>query len=304
MTDHDISELLDRLGERAPVGPPPTAAMLSAATRSRRRRTTWLAAGASAAVLVVTIGGAAVLNRPAEEVLPAPAPGVPSPTQLVTPPGTRLVGLGHAAIAVPEEWGTNELRCGTPVKDTVIIDQGFVCLAYISRPKGVESVHVYPGWYGGFGERSLVETESFDVDGEPAERVATACVDEYDRSIDCRGAVYLPAADVTFLAVSSSQNARAKIEEMLTWIRVVPDWVGVPGFQDANHWEHAEISESDHYREAVGVLGLRVEVVSRKPRNGESVDPGTILGVEPQPGTMLAPGSTVTVTEVAPPGPR
>ena len=300
MTDHDLSDLLDRLGDRAPVGAPPTAAMLAAATRARRRRTTWLAVGSTAAVLAATVGVAAVLNRPAEQVLPEPAPGVVTPTPVVTPPGTRLVGLGHVAIAVPEDWGTNRLSCGTPQKDTVIIDQGFVCLAQFPRPKGVESVHVYPGWYGAYGERGKVETESFDLDGEPAERVTTICYHEFDDAALCRGAVYLREADATFVAESSSQDARSKVAEILSWVRVVTDRVAVPGFQEANiNWYHQDISSAEHYRTALEMLGLQVEIVSREPRMGESIHVGRILEVSPQPGTMLAPGSVVTVTESA-----
>ena len=35
---------------------------------------------------------------------------------------SRLVGLGHAAIAVPDDWGTDATRCGVPMRDTVVID--------------------------------------------------------------------------------------------------------------------------------------------------------------------------------------
>jgi hypothetical protein len=302
MTDHDLSDLLDRLGERVSVGPPPSAAVLAAATRARRRRTTWLAVGSAVAVLAATIGGAVLLNNDSEHVLPQPAPGVPTPTQVATPPGTRLVGIGHLAIAVPEEWGTNALRCGEPMQDTVIIDQGVVCLARFGRQKGVESVHVYDGWYGGFGERSKAETAPFDIDGEAAERVATICPPEYTEFAVCHGAVYLPEADVTFLADSSSQDSRAKVDEILSWILVVPDKVAVPGFQQANiRWDHQYISTGEHYRTMLETLGLGVEVLIRQPRYGESLEEGRILDVSPHPGTMLAPGSVVHVTEVAPP---
>jgi hypothetical protein len=297
MTDHDLSDLLDRLGERAPVGSPPTEAMLAAAVHSRRRRTTWLAAGSTAAVLALTTGGVVVLTSEPEPVLPQPAPGIPTPTQQVAPPGTRFVGLGHASIAVPEGWGTNELRCGTPQQDTVIIDEGSVCLAYFPRPTGVESVFVYPGWYRGFANTpNEVQTESFDLDGEPAERVVTDCPTDINGYTLCRGAVYLPGQDVTFVAESSSEKAQSEVAEILSWIRILPGLVAVPGFQDANEWDHAEISRADHYREALETLGLRVEVASKDDRIR---DEGYVLGVEPPPGTMLAPGSVVRVTEVA-----
>lgn len=299
MTDHDLPDLLDRLGERTLVGAPPTAAMLAAATRARRRRTTWLAVGSTAAALAVTISGAALLNSDPEQVLPEPAPGVPTPTQVVAPAGTRLVGLGHAAIAVPEEWGTNRLRCATPVHDTVIIDQGAVCLADYPRPEDVESVHVYRGWYGGFGQPNEVGTQSFDLDGERAERVATACYREYDGTGVCTGAVYLPDQEVSFVVDSSSENPRAKVAEILSWIHMISDQVGIPGFQHINFtWYHAEVTAADHYRAELEKLGLRVEVVAHER---QVLEVGNVLSVEPQPGTMVAPGSVVTVTEVASP---
>lgn len=302
MTDHDISELLERLGERTAVRPAPTATMLATAAHARRRRTTWLAVGA-AALLAVTIGGTAVLKSAGEETPSDRHPAVPTPTQLVTPPGTRLVGIGHAAIAVPEQWGTNRMFCATPLEDTVVIDLGAVCLAYRSRPRGVESVEVHGGWFGGVGQQGEVATEPFEVDGEPAERIATDCPPEYNGISVCRGAVYLPGADVTFVAESSSEDSRAKVDEILSWILVVPDRAGVPGFQDINFtWYHAEISPAQHYRAALESLGLRVETVARKSRNGESIEEGDILGVDPLPGSMLALGSLVTVTEVAPRG--
>jgi hypothetical protein len=296
MTDHDLSDLLERLGERTSVGPPPTDAMLAGASRDRRRRTAWLAAGAAAAV-AVTVGGVALLGSSSDPAGNGPAD--PSPTSFVTPPGTRLVGVGHAAIAVPEEWGTNRVICANPHEDTVVIDLGAVCLAYHPRPRGVESVEVVPGWYGGFGEQSEVETESFEVDGEPAERVATACPTEDADYTFCRGAVYLPDQDVTFLAESTSRGGRAKVAEILSWIKVVPGLVGVPGYQDVNYgWYHQKISPSEHYADAVEALGLRVEVVAEEDQVRKE---GSVLRVEPRPGTMAAPGSVVTVTEVVRP---
>jgi hypothetical protein len=185
------------------------------------------------------------------------------------------------------------------MKDTVIIDPGGVCRAYVPPPKGVESVDVYPGWYGGFGQRSEVRVESFDIGGEPAERVATTCEPEFHGTTFCRGAVYLPDADVTFLADSSSQDSRAKVDEILSWIRVVRGQVAVPGFRDINiDWYQHDVSAGEHYRSELEDLGLRAEVVA-EPRR--VLTEGHILRVVPEPGTMLAPGDTVTVTEVAAP---
>jgi len=296
MTDHDLSDLLERLGERSPVGPAPTAQMLADAGRSRRRRTTWVAA---AAVLAV-VGGVAVLGQ---QTGPGDGDGGPAtdptsgPTRFVPPAGTRLVGVGHAAIAVPEGWGTNELHCGTPQKDTVIVDQGAICMALVPRSAGIESILVVPGWYGGSGERGEVETQPVEIDGEAAERVPTTCRPEHDDVRVCRGAIHLPGPAVTFLADSSSADARAQVDEMLTWIHLVPGLTAVPGYQGADN-DHQDDDAGEHYRAELAALGLEARTVTEK-RPG--MPAGYVLGVDPQPGTMLEPGATVTLTEVAEP---
>src|SRR5690349_5732798 len=61
-----------------------------------------------------------------------PLPG-PDPA----PAAMRLVGYGHAAIAVPKVWGTNISRCGVPRRDTVLIDD-----CGRPRPKGLSKVEL------------------------------------------------------------------------------------------------------------------------------------------------------------------
>jgi len=113
MTDHDLTDLLDRLGERTPVGAPPTEAMLGDAVRLRRRRTAWVAVGAAAAVAVVA-GGLAAVTRGSDPGGEPDGPAVSEPTTFVPPEGTRIVGIGHTVVTVPRGWATNGWRCGTP----------------------------------------------------------------------------------------------------------------------------------------------------------------------------------------------
>ena len=89
-----------------------------AGVKIRRRRV--VITLASAALVVTVIGGTVLASTLGGAANPGPPAGSPSP--IVTPPGTRLVGVGHAAIAVPEEWGTNKALCGVPQQDTVVID--------------------------------------------------------------------------------------------------------------------------------------------------------------------------------------
>ena len=148
--------------------------------------------------------------------------------------------------------------------------------------RGVESVEVHPGWYRGFGERGEVETEPFELGGEPAERIATSCPTDVSGRTFCRGGIYLPDQDVTLLAESSSENSRAEVAEILSWVRIVPHLVAVPGFQDTNSGDLRQTTPAEHYRTALELLGLQVETVSREPRTGESIDEGSILEVSPQ----------------------
>ena len=78
--------------------------------------------------------------------MPADEPTAPSASADVQPPaGFRFVGIGHAAIAVPEAWGRNKIRCGaTPEEDTYVIDVTAFAACASSRGKGLESVQVYP----------------------------------------------------------------------------------------------------------------------------------------------------------------
>jgi hypothetical protein len=81
------------------------------------------------------------------------------------------VGLGHAAIAVPDDWGTNTMRCGAPMKDTVIIDVAIVpgCLA--PAPTGVDSVEITQGE----PLFDFTADDEFTVDGVRAQRQVTTC---------------------------------------------------------------------------------------------------------------------------------
>nr|WP_238351491.1 PASTA domain-containing protein [Kribbella shirazensis] len=215
---------------------------------------------------------------------PAP-PAASAPT---APAATRLVGIGHAAIAVPEQWARNQLGCGTPQKDTVIIDAGPQDLCLVNRPKGVESVQVRSGKPIGFQT-----DETFQLDGVRAERQRTTCTGDSPLTV-CSGTVYIPSLDVAFQAESST-NAD-EVHSILARIMIVPDTVGVPVplFSEAN--PAARFGEE--YADRLTALGLKPSIQARKSPGSI---PGTILAVSPSPGTMLTPGATVTVTAAAHP---
>ena len=78
--------------------------------------------------------------------------------------GTRLLGLNHAAVEVPDSWATNESSCGTPMVDTVVVDVAASPLCYVPRPRGVESIQLEEARPGDFKADETVE-----IDGVRAE---------------------------------------------------------------------------------------------------------------------------------------
>lgn len=287
MTDQHLSELLERAADRVAVGPAPTTAIVHDAGRERRRRALTLSLVSAAAVAVVA-GGTALLSAPGTS--PGPQPPVASPTPTAPVTGQRLVGIGHAAIAVPQSWGTNETRCGVPQKDTVVIDVGAIDACLTKRPQGVESVEVTEGK----PRFDFTADQAFTVDGVAAQRQATTCELTFGDIRVCNGTVYIPSMGGSFRAESST--GAAEVDRILEGIRVVPGQVGVPGYQSIalNRQENS----GEKYLEALREAGLAAEVNTRKV---SGLDAGHVLEVSPQPGEMVAPGSVVTVTVAAEP---
>lgn len=287
MTDDHLTELLDRAAGRIHVGPAPMDAMVGAAARARRRRALTLTL-ASAAAVVAIAGGTAVLSSSGG--VPDPQPPAASPTPVAPASDMRLVGLGHAAIAVPQSWGTNATRCGVPQQDTVVIDVGATDACLTKRPRGVESVEVTHGK----PRFDFTADETFAVDGVEAQRQETRCEPDVGDTQVCNGTVYLPSLGVSFRAESST--SAADVGRILEQIRLVPDQVGVPGYQTLAVNQQGNSGEK--YLDALREAGFTTEVRTKKM---PGVTPGYVLGASPQPGTMLDPGAVVTVTVVAEP---
>lgn len=291
MTEDNLDELLERAADRVPVSPAPVAAMVTQAGRVRRRRATALSLAVTAVAAVMVVGAAAVFwpTSGASDSQPV----VASPESDLAPPGMRLVGLGHAAVAVPQEWGTNETRCGVPKKDTVVIDVGAVPLCDTPRPADVDSVELSQGE----PRFDFTADETFEIDGVPAQRKTTVCQPDPSNGVSvCVGAVYIPSMRAYFQAESST--SAAEVDRILDGVQIVPDLVAVPGHQVIAAALLDQGETDDRYLEALREAGLVAEVRTEK---ASAVDPGYILDVSPSPGTMLQPGDVVTVTVVAEP---
>lgn len=285
MTEQRLTEILERAADGVPVGPPPVLAMAGDAGRVRRRRTVVaILAGATAAVAVaVTSAALATPDRGAE-----PQQAATSPVPVTPPVGMRFVGVGHAAIAVPEDWGTNETRCGTPQRDTVVIDASVIPACSFRRPVEVDSVTLTTT-----GRRfDFTEDEVMAIDGVSADRQATTCeVGAGSREV-CNGTVFIRSLNVSLRAESST--SAAEVDRILEQIRIVPGLVAVPGIESVNLFRQREAAEK--YVTALQAAGLTAEVrTSKRPR----LPTGYITQVEPQIGTMVAPGTSVLISVVA-----
>lgn len=279
MTDEHLFDLLERAADRIPVGPAPTEALRRAERRRRRRAVVLPLTGAAAVAAIVL--GAALLSPTAT----VPPPGPPADSEADPVVRGRLVGLGHVAVDAPREWGFNATRCGTPIRDTVVIWAGFVHTCGQPRPRGVESLEIFTvePWFD-FRADSQV-----DLDGAAAKRQATSCSTEYDDVPLCTGTVHVPSAGVWVRAESSTGSE--EVDRLLETVRFVPDLTGVPDYSSLQ----SDLQERSGaaYVEALREAGFEV-LVRSKAQPG--MPAGFALGATPHPGTMLPAGSQVVVT--------
>lgn len=287
MNADNLTDLLEARAAGVPVGPPPLTDMHRAASRRRRSYGAVLAA---AAAVIVTVGAVAVWPDGAgsgrdDTPVASDSPSDPASSE-VPPAGFRWVGMGQAVIAVPEEWPLNATRCGTPTRDTVVVDQGVVETCAMAYPASVTSVEVRPK----NGVDDLLDWVPTEVDGEEALRSPAVAGESFDGTTVFGSSLYLPARDVMFAAASSVSQEAA--EDLLTRITILDTLVAVPGVSPANYETDDQSKAGETYVRALEEAGLVAEVVTKPNRGG----PGFVLGVSPAPGTVVEPGSVVTVT--------
>lgn len=292
MTDPVETMLRQAMADEATRAPTPDDLAGVARRRVTRRRR--LDALGAVTVVVAVIAGVVVVgvNRTPDHLgrPPSPAASVLEPSPVTAPPGTRLVGIGHAAVAVPDRWGTNQTQCRVPQQDTVVIDVGVFPACATSRPAGVESVELWQGR----PRFDFAADETIEIDAVPAQKQRTTCGPGMIKGTVCAGAVYLPSLKAGFRAESST--SAAEVDRILSWIRIVPDAVAVPGYQQLA--ADAQGNGQQQYLEVLQAAGLTVQVRTRKM---PAVPAGLVLGISPAAGTVVAPGSVVTVTVVAEP---
>lgn len=99
-----------------------------------------------------------------------------------------------------------------------------------------------------------------------------------------------PVENVAYRAQAATKE---RVEEILSWIRIVPGLVAVPGHEQAD-LGHQDDDAGEHYRAELKAARLEVEV--RNGRSWEAVGPGTsmltlTIAVNGEPVTL----GTVTV---------
>jgi hypothetical protein len=211
-------------------------------------------------------------------------PSAASPSSTSFPSRSRLVGVGHVAVAVPAQWATNRVRCGTPRQDTVVIDQSVVEMCLMPRPAGVDSVTLSKGKpYDFHPEQSL------EISGVAADVEVTACsTQEFGSGVVCSATVYVPSEGVS-IHVASSTNKQI-VDGLLDRIYVLPELVAVPGHLTVN--TAAQDRAGERYLRLIHESGLLPRVRYVRDSDWPS---GFVAAVSPDPGTMLEAGATVTV---------
>lgn len=218
------------------------------------------------------------------------------------PAGTRWVGAAGVVVAVPDWWTTGETQCGAPVEDTVYADaaaqvdcedpdvpatiQEVAALAVLDATSG----------YGAEQLRTMVP-----VAGRPDLVERPGCEQWYDGV--CRHLFALRGSDVV-LAVTVTDDSGTTWAAVRDSARAVPAGRTTVPISLAGTWASPTWGEpppaADAMTDALQAAGLRVETVTaeREDDGGDygSFQPGSLLAVEPAPGTLVADGSTVTLT--------
>lgn len=272
MSDENLTDLLERAGDVVSVGPVPLLAVHNALARRRRQRA-FIAVLASAAAVAAVIGGTIAVVPSANN----------SPDAAAKPP-TRLFGLGHVAVEVPRSWPVNDIKCSAPQHDTIAFGGGGPSCV-IPRPVNTEMITLerYDG------EAQLSGSTKWIVDDHEVYAALKCLVNRSKGRVQCTARIVFAAEHV--LVTLSSSTSRAKLLEMVNWIKVLPDRVAVPdpgvSIDPLSGLVYESLLENE---------GFRVKRVADYNGTGPT---GLVTGVNPAPGTVLKPGSLVSFSVVS-----
>ncbi len=284
LTDDRTRDLLRSAVADLTVRDAPADELLRRGRKVRRRTRVIAGVGVAAAVGLVVVGSVVLFdttNRAdqpattATTATTAPSETPPPSTQngLVTPPGTRLVGMGPIAVAVPQSWGTNDVRCGTPLSDTVVFE-GTGTRSCLVKQRDVSSVHFgnitweQKGTTIDLGEVEITRGDIYEVPR----------AQKYPFSV---GRITVPSHDVAVRVLSTDEEL---IRRILDSVRDIPaGYVAVPATSAAS-------STTWPFEQDAG-LEVRTVIVYRA-----GVPPGVLLSSDPPFGSIVPEGSRVRRT--------
>lgn len=279
MNDEQATRLLTRLAEEVPVGPAPVSAVLRDGTAVRRRRHR-TATAAAAAVLVVPVG-VATLAQSMGDRQTSPVPAAPAST-LPVPDGTRLVGVGSVAVAVPTAWGTNAVKCGQPVDDTVYFANQAAARSCAVDSSNVAALRL-ARLSSPIGQEASATTEATrHINGIPVRLSPVVCTAS-DPGL-CSQTIIVPSEDAGFTIYAPTRQRRL-IDDIRQSLQTLPD-----GLTTVPYDPNAPVDDTmTLMRDA----GLAVQVVEEY-RPGLSGD--VLLASDPALGSVVPRSSTVTLT--------
>lgn len=268
---------------------------------SPARRLRWQVVAAAATILAVTGGAAAVSlfaqDKDTDETT-TPAFGAP-------PDGTRWVGMDGVVVAVPDWWTTGDTRCYAPVEDTVYFDpSATVDCADPDYDQSVDEVSALAILDGtqGYGELVTRDMEPVGtVDGH--EVVESPRCEEWFEDV-CRRLFAVPSRGVV-LAVTIDEPGDGDYDEIRDSLRILPEGMTTVPLAIDQGWTPSWGSDpdaADALMDAIREAGLVVDVVTPEPREDRDtalyadLKPGSFLGAEPDLGSVIEEGGTVTVT--------
>ncbi|MEP6527950.1 MAG: hypothetical protein ABJA86_12400 [Nocardioidaceae bacterium] len=239
---------------------------------------------AAAAVAIVVVSAAVLLpDRNGESRGVSNHPST-SPLAPQAPPGTRLVGMGRLAVAVPEGWSTNDEKCGIPLSNTVLFEANGqrTCLITL-RPK-VSALHIVSTTSAFARPWMNQDLPSSEVDGVTIERSPTRTGGDpplaHMGNGLAVGALVAPSEGVVMWMTSPDPTV---VDSVLDSVIVLPaGWVTIPF--------NPNLPLLPNELVALKRIGLNVEI-TRRDLPGRSA--GALSGVTPAFGSVVPVGSTV-----------
>ncbi len=313
MNEDDATRMLANLGERVPVGPAPIDVTLQQGKgNSRRRRAIQVVSGA-AAVAVIAVGAFIVGPSIGGSGNLATQPTT-SPRGLAVPAGTRLVGINGVAVAVPEDWSTNDTLCGFALSDTVDFNDTTAtracAVAGTENFSRLLAVPLSSEW--GQAWPDPLNGQAVDLQGLVAQRVPAKCNDsESHTGVTCSGRLIIASANAVMSVNSPNREVVDAVLDSATLIpegyTAVPDLTGLYSDSDVEPlvesagllWENRcpdgscsmpLIEVTDPAVGSVVPLGTTVRVAHRPDQGQASVPPSipaTVPGQVPTAQDLL-----------------